>query len=207
MKMLVVQLCLTLCNPVDPLGSSVHGILQARVLEWVAIPFSRGSSQPRDQPLVSCIADRFFIVWATREAHSFVLSFQMLVCSDTRWVCLFPFSVHSIPHSAHSLPSIPLLCFTLWWWCTEDQSKCVHMGLYRKLTSSRICLLCYLCSVNSLSNSLLLLLLLLLLFLMVLFWYLVNMNKITWQSPSKDLTIARKVKYKHLKQLKIRHYI
>ena len=48
----VTQLCPTLCNPMDgsPPGSSVHGILQARILEWVAIPFSRGSSQPRDQP-------------------------------------------------------------------------------------------------------------------------------------------------------------
>ena len=42
---LVIELCLTLCDPMDcsPLGSSVHGILQARILEWVAIPFSRGS--------------------------------------------------------------------------------------------------------------------------------------------------------------------
>ena len=48
-------------------GSSVHGILQARILEWVAIPFSRGSSQPRDWTQVSCIAGGFFIIWATRE--------------------------------------------------------------------------------------------------------------------------------------------
>ena len=49
------QSCPTLCNPVDhsPLGSSVHGILQARILEWVVISFSRGSSQPRDQIRVS----------------------------------------------------------------------------------------------------------------------------------------------------------
>ena len=46
----IAQSCLTLCNPVDcsPSGSSIHGILQARILEWVAISFSRGSSQPRD---------------------------------------------------------------------------------------------------------------------------------------------------------------
>ena len=62
MKVLVVELCLTLCNPTDGslLGSSVHGLLQARILEWVVIPFSRGSSQPRDQTRVSCIAGRFF---------------------------------------------------------------------------------------------------------------------------------------------------
>ena len=55
-KMRVTQLCLTLCDPVD---YTVHGILQARILEWVAFPFSRGSSQPRDRAQVSCIAGRF----------------------------------------------------------------------------------------------------------------------------------------------------
>ena len=49
-------------------GSSVHGILQARILEWVAFPFSRGSFQPKDWTQVSCIAGRFFTNWATREA-------------------------------------------------------------------------------------------------------------------------------------------
>ena len=48
--------------------ASVRGIFQARVLEWAAIPFSRGSSRPRDQTEVSCIADRHFTIWATREA-------------------------------------------------------------------------------------------------------------------------------------------
>ena len=48
-------------------GSFVHGILQARILEWVAIPFSRGSPQPRDWIWVFCIAGRFFTIWATRE--------------------------------------------------------------------------------------------------------------------------------------------
>ena len=62
------SLCLTLHDPMEysPPGSSVHGILQARTLEWVTIPFSRGSSQPRDQTPVSCTAGRFFTVWATR---------------------------------------------------------------------------------------------------------------------------------------------
>ena len=72
MIVLVAQLCPTLCNPMDcslP-GNSVHGILQARILEWVAIPFSKGSSQFRDWTWVSCIAGRFFTVWATREAHA-----------------------------------------------------------------------------------------------------------------------------------------
>ena len=49
----------------------VHGILQARILEWVAFPFFRASSQPRDQTQVSCIAGRFFTSWATREAQEY----------------------------------------------------------------------------------------------------------------------------------------
>ena len=49
-------------------GSPIHGILQARILEWIAIPFSRGSSQPRDRTYVSCIADGFFTNWAIKEA-------------------------------------------------------------------------------------------------------------------------------------------
>ena len=59
-KMLVAQSCPTLCHPMDcsPPGSSVRGILQARILEWVAISFSRGSSQPRDQHQVTCFAGR-----------------------------------------------------------------------------------------------------------------------------------------------------
>ena len=58
------------CDPMDysPPGSSVHGILQARILEWVSISFSRGSSQPRNRAWVFCIAGRFFTNWAIREA-------------------------------------------------------------------------------------------------------------------------------------------
>ena len=66
----VTQSCPTLCDPMNcSLPSfSVRGIFQATVLEWVAISFSRGSSQPRDQTWVSCIADSRFTLWATREA-------------------------------------------------------------------------------------------------------------------------------------------
>ena len=66
----VTQSCSTLCDPMDgnlP-GSTVHGIFQARILEWAAISFSSGSSQPRDRTQVSCIADRRFTIWFTREA-------------------------------------------------------------------------------------------------------------------------------------------
>ena len=67
---LVAQSCPTLCNPMDcsPSGSSVRGILQARILGWVAIPFSRGSSQPRDQIQVSNIVGGFFTIWGNRKA-------------------------------------------------------------------------------------------------------------------------------------------
>ena len=61
------QLCLTLQPPgLQPPGSSVHGLLQTRRLEGVAMLFSKGSSQPRDQTWVSFIADGFFTIWATR---------------------------------------------------------------------------------------------------------------------------------------------
>ena len=52
-------------------GPSVHGILQARKLEWIAIPFSKGSSQPRDQTQVSRIAGGFFTIWVTRETQEY----------------------------------------------------------------------------------------------------------------------------------------
>ena len=64
-KVKVAQSCWTLCDPVD---CTVQGILQARILEWVAFPFSRGSSQPRDRTQVSLIVGGFFTCWATREA-------------------------------------------------------------------------------------------------------------------------------------------
>ena len=65
----VTQSCPTLCDPTDysPPGTPVQGIFQARILEWVVIPFSRGSSLPRDQTWVSCIAHKFFTIWATRK--------------------------------------------------------------------------------------------------------------------------------------------
>ena len=81
----VTQSCLTLCNPIDcslP-GSSVHGIFQARVMEWVAISFFRGSSQPRDRTQVSHIADRHFTVWATKEDHD----------PGSKWIPTVPFLI------------------------------------------------------------------------------------------------------------------
>ena len=65
---LVAQLCPTLRNPMDPSppGSSVHGILQARKLKWIAIPFSKESSLPRGGTQVSYIAGEFFVIWTTK---------------------------------------------------------------------------------------------------------------------------------------------
>ena len=62
--MLVAHLCPTLCNPMDcsPPGTSVHRILKARIVEWVAISFSRESFRPRDRIQVSCTVGRFFTV-------------------------------------------------------------------------------------------------------------------------------------------------
>ena len=68
---LVAKLCPTLCHPMNcsTPGSSVHGISQTRILVWVAIPFSRGSSQPKDRTCISCIDRQILYHWATREAH------------------------------------------------------------------------------------------------------------------------------------------
>ena len=68
--MLVTEPWLTLCNPMvcSPPGSSVHEILQARILDLVVIFFSRGSSRSRDWTQVSCTGGRFFSIWATRDS-------------------------------------------------------------------------------------------------------------------------------------------
>ena len=92
----VAQSCPTLCNPMDcsPPGSSAHGILQARILEWLAISFSRGSSLPRDRTQVSC--GRHFNLWATREAQESKVAQSCPTLCD-RMDCSLPgFSVHGI---------------------------------------------------------------------------------------------------------------
>ena len=96
MYVLVAQLCLTLSDPMDcnPTGSSVHRVLQARILELFAIPFSRESSQPRDQTQVSCIAGRFFTAEPPGKPKIMV-SFESYYCqrfihsqSSTSVVCI-----------------------------------------------------------------------------------------------------------------------
>ena len=95
----VAQLCSTVWGPMDYslLGSSVPGILQARILAWIAIPFSRGSSQPRDRTRVSCTAGRFFTVWATREVYYWTFMsfhfvvFGLFVTRKISWMKVFAF--------------------------------------------------------------------------------------------------------------------
>ena len=97
----VARLYPALCDPMDcsPPGSSIHAIFQARVLKWIAVCFSRGSSWPRDPTPVSCIPGRRFTIWATREAlilirtpqgrvFSFPIFFWYIyLCIDT-WVLI-----------------------------------------------------------------------------------------------------------------------
>ena len=84
-KVKVVQSCQTLCDPMD---YTVHGISKARILEWVAFPFSRGSSQPRNQTQVSHIAGRFFTSWATREALGLNMLVLSIPVSPSTWILL-----------------------------------------------------------------------------------------------------------------------
>ena len=90
-SMLVSQSCPILC-PVDcslP-GSSIHGIFQARILKWVAISFSRGSSWPRDRTWVSCITGRLLTIWATKEAL-YLTIFTCFTNFISIYLCPFPF--------------------------------------------------------------------------------------------------------------------
>ena len=118
------------CDPMDPSLSSVHGILQARILEWVSMSFYRGSSWPRDWTwlsCISCITGRFFTHWATWEAHSVLLvQFSRSVMSDSLWphepqhtrppcpsptsgVYPKPMSIELVISSSHLILCCPLL--------------------------------------------------------------------------------------------------
>ena len=78
----VIQSCLTLCNSMDcsPLGSSVHEILQARILEWVTISFTRGSTPPRDQSCNSCTGKQILYHWDTWEALWLRVNKKVMCC-------------------------------------------------------------------------------------------------------------------------------
>ena len=107
--MSVAQLCPTLCHPMDcsPPGSSVHEIFQARILEWVAISFSRGSSQPRDQTWVSCIAGRFFTIRTTGEVlANYKNKFCLTLCF--KYTLCLPSYVRLFATLWTTTPQVPL---------------------------------------------------------------------------------------------------
>ena len=124
-KVLVTQSCPTLCDPMDcsPPGSSVHGILQARILEWFSISFSRGFSWSRDWTQVSCIAGRFFTIWAIWEAPFSSLSGCRVTHSGLLRPCVVPWNSELIcfckypcihwEHSTLKLTSNSLHIFTV----------------------------------------------------------------------------------------------
>ena len=121
LKVKVSQLCSTLCDPMD---STVHGILQARILEWVAFPFSGGSSQLRDWTQVSHIAGRFFTSWATREAHFSLIEIQFM------YQTIHPFKVSK---------SVVLVCSKI---CVAiTRSVLEHRDHLRKVPCARLLLL------------------------------------------------------------------
>ena len=94
---LVTQSCPTLCNPMNcsPSGSSIHEILQARIMEWIAIPFSRGSSCPRDQTQVSCIVGRLFSFIDV--CYCFLHFFSTYFCSEIYYFFLSYFEIFVLP--------------------------------------------------------------------------------------------------------------
>ena len=114
----------------SPPGYSVHGILQARILEWVAIPFSRGFSQPRDWTWVSHIAGRFFTIWATREDP------KKIVQLANKYISTFGYKVRSLIdknqmtgfYSTENIQSVPKDLFYIVQfrrWSTDLMSVCV----------------------------------------------------------------------------------
>ena len=116
-----LQSCPTLCDPMDfsPAGSSVHGISQARVLEWVAIYFSRGSSQPRDPTQVSCIAGRFFtaeppgkpICWYNMSLIFGVPWLWKWVTIHPSWMTIFSHYIHIVFPLVHVYFCVQIFSF------------------------------------------------------------------------------------------------
>ena len=138
----VTRLCPTLCDPMDGSlpDSGIHGIFQARILEWAAISFSRGSSQPRDQTRVSCIADRRFTIWATREASTKVIQFSSVqLLSRVRlfvipWIAAHQASLSTTnSRSSLRLASIESVMPLLWAYFNYLQyaycKNCIHIIL------------------------------------------------------------------------------
>ena len=120
------QLCLTLCDPMNCIlpGSSLHGISQARKLEWVAISSSRGSSRPRDRPQLSCgsfCVRQILYHWATWDTHLTDLLFSHSAMSDSLWP-------HELEHAKFPCPPSSRVCSNLCplsLWCHPTISSSV----------------------------------------------------------------------------------
>ena len=107
-RMLSPQLYLMLCDPMNcsPLGSSVHGIFQERILEWVTISISRRSSQSKNPTCILCIGRQILYHWATREALSPLL--------QQNWMSMKQETYLSLTLSCLTYSQSTLLCFSLW---------------------------------------------------------------------------------------------
>jgi len=119
---LVAKSCPVLCNPCSLPGSSVHGILQARILEWVTISFSRRSSQPRDQTHIYCIGKQIHYHWAIREAQCMGYTLP-----NVFWFKIKDFQIYFW----HRLGS-GILCFSACTWTNVSLSNKIqrnHKGL------------------------------------------------------------------------------
>ena len=125
-KKLVIQSCPTFCEHIvcSLPGSSVHGSSQARKLEWVAIPFSRGSSWPRDRTQASCIKGRLFTVWATRDA---LMTFTLLLNVKVREINTYTLNKTVKIKQIHRV-------FNLIKYTTKYISQCKWMGKFLKIT-------------------------------------------------------------------------
>ena len=138
-NVLVAQPCPTLCDLMDcsPPGSSDHEIFQARILEWISISFSRGSSWPRDRTQVYRIAGRYFTVWATWEAHPVpqkILVFIELCASKQRNKLNNLSKVIQLARHYHEDSDIFWLCFSTETmfskWSSEGWSPSHHYAEY-----------------------------------------------------------------------------
>ena len=146
-KVLVGQSCPTLCHPMDctPPASSVYEIFRARTLEWVAIPFSRGTSQPKDRTWVSHTAVRFFAIWAIREPCGILVHhiLSLLVFPNTVAIpCPSNSSLRFIDFSSVSssldLVTVPGLRFHLCGWgykCWKQGSLISTSSLHASVSS------------------------------------------------------------------------
>ena len=148
-----LQLCPTFCDPVDcsPPGSSPRGILQARTLEWVAIPFSRQSSRPRDRTQVSCVSCfgcRFFTASATWEAqkhhnccHTLPL-LRTVLFQNCTFISIFSFLHHHSPTCSVQFSSVAQSCPTL---CDSMHRSTPGLPVHHRLpgfTQTHVCRVC-----------------------------------------------------------------